>query len=164
MSKIAVTIDGHAFEIEVRQNPANHAEFTAIVAGEEIAVYVPDPDFAAPIEWLVIDRRPYEVSFDRTLHWIQAGGRRCQLEIRDREVAAVRPAGGDGRVKAPIPGLITRIHVAPGENVTPGQPLLILEAMKMENEIRAPRGGAVQQIAVRPGQGVTLNELLVEIG
>jgi biotin carboxyl carrier protein len=41
--------------------------------------------------------------------------------------------------------------------------LLILEAMKMENEIRAPRGGAVQQIAVQPGQGFTLNDLLVVI-
>jgi biotin carboxyl carrier protein len=163
MNKIAVSIDGHAFEVEVRQNPANRSEFTAKVDGEEIQVYVPEPDFAAPIEWLVVDRRPYEVSFDRTLHWIQSSGHRHQLDIRDREVAAVRPAGGDGRVKAPIPGLITRVHVTPGQTVVPGQSLLILEAMKMENEIRAPRGGTVQQINVQPGQGVTLNELLVEI-
>ena len=74
-----------------------------------------------------------------------------------------RPAVADGRVKAPIPGLIARVLVAPGQAVETGQPLLVLEAMKMENELRAPRGGTVQAVKVKPGQTVTLGELMVEV-
>ncbi len=78
-------------------------------------------------------------------------------------MAVTRPASGDGRVKAPIPGLIARLLVEPGAVVEPGTPVLILEAMKMENEIQAPRGGTVTEISVELGQIVTLNELLMEI-
>jgi biotin carboxyl carrier protein len=67
-------------------------------------------------------------------------------------------------VKAPIPGLITRVFVEPGATVQAGQRLLVLEAMKMENEVRAPRGGVVQQVNVHPGQSVNLSEVMVEIG
>ena len=74
-----------------------------------------------------------------------------------------RPVSGDGRVKAPIPGLIAQVLVTPGQVVEAGQTLLVLEAMKMENEIRSPRTGTVRQIKIQPGQTVTLAELLIEI-
>ena len=80
-----------------------------------------------------------------------------------RDAETTRPAVADGRVKAPIPGLIARVLVAPGQTVETGQPLLVLEAMKMENELRAPRGGTVQAVKVKPGQTVTLGELMVEV-
>ena len=66
--------------------------------------------------------------------------------------------------KAPIPGLIARVLVAPGQTVEVGEPLLVLEAMKMENEIRAARAGVVQEIAVSEGETVVLGDLLVEVG
>lgn len=58
---------------------------------------------------------------------------------------------------------MTRIHVEPGQLVELGQPLLVLEAMKMENEIRSPLAGTVRQLVVKPGQTVTLSELMLEI-
>ena len=70
----------------------------------------------------------------------------------------------DGRVKAPVPGLITRILVQPGEKVEAGQPLLVLEAMKMENEIKAPRNGTLLQLNTQTGKTVTLGDVLAEIG
>jgi biotin carboxyl carrier protein len=59
--------------------------------------------------------------------------------------------------------LIARINVEPEQQVEAGQTVLVLEAMKMENEIRASKPGIVRQIHVKPGQTVILNETLVEI-
>jgi len=164
MSKIAVTLSGRTYEIEVRQDAADPTEFTAIVDGQSIDVYVPGADPGQPIEWLVVDRRPYEVSFDSNLRWVHSGGNRRQLELHDLEATFTRPVSGDGRIKAPIPGLITRVLVTPGQEVAAGQSLVVLEAMKMENEIRAPRSGKILRVDVQPGQSVTLDAMLVEIG
>jgi acetyl/propionyl-CoA carboxylase alpha subunit len=163
MRTIAVQIDGQSYTVEVRPDPTTRNTFTAVVDGEPISVILSDADGGALPDWVVAGRRPYEVIFDPELRWLQSGGRRYHLEIRDLEAATSRPASGDGRVKAPIPGLVTRLLVAPGQTVEPGQPLLILEAMKMENEIRAPRGGVVQQVHAQTGQGVARDALLVEI-
>ena len=164
MSRIAVTINGRTYEIDVRQNFADPTVFSASVDGEEIDIYVPGADPSQPIEWIVVDRHPYEVIFDRSLRWVQSGRRRHHLELHDMEATFARPVSGDGGIKAPIPGLITRVLVEPGQQVTAGQSLVVLEAMKMENEIRAPRSGVVLRIDVQPGQSVTLDAMLVEVG
>lgn len=70
----------------------------------------------------------------------------------------------DGKILAILPGLISRINVAPGEKVRAGQPLLVLEAMKMENEITSPCDGTVRTVSVKPEQLVTKGTLLLEIG
>jgi acetyl/propionyl-CoA carboxylase alpha subunit len=164
MRKIVVNLDGQVFTVEVQLDPADRHAFTAVVDGEAIPVTLPESEAPLP-EWAVVGRRPYELIFDADLHWLQSSGRRHHLEIRDAEAAvSVRPTGGDGRVKSPIPGLITRVLVEPDTAVVPGQPLLILEAMKMENEIRASRGGTVREVHVQPGQSVARDALLVDIG
>ena len=61
---------------------------------------------------------------------------RRRLALVDRNL---KPPDGELTVKAPIPGLVVKVLVAPGQQVVEGEPLLILEAMKMENELRAPR-------------------------
>lgn len=66
------------------------------------------------------------------------------------------------RIEAPMPGLILAVHVAPGDAVKEGEPLLILEAMKMENVILAPRDGVIKQVAVAQGAAVDKRSLLVE--
>ena len=164
MSKIAVTLNGRIYEIDVRQHPTDPTEFTAVYDGEQIDVYVPGADSAQQVEWIVVDRRPYEVTFDRSLRWVQSGSRRHPLELHDLEATFARPVSGDGRIKAPIPGLITRVLVETGQEVAAGQSLVVLEAMKMENEIRAPRSGAILRVDVQPGQSVALDAMLVEIG
>jgi len=62
-----------------------------------------------------------------------------------------------------IPGVVRRIHVKPGQKVRRGDNLLVLEAMKMENEIASPAEGKIKAIPVAPGQMVTKGQLLVEL-
>ena len=168
MNRIAVTISGHTYDIEVGRGEEGVQARIFGVDGEAVdetavPVYVPENGQTGQIDWMIVDDRPYELSFDKDLHWVQAYSGRHPIEVRDLSVAVTRPASGDGRVKAPIPGLIARLLVEPGAVVEPGTPVLILEAMKMENEIQAPRGGTVTEISVELGQIVTLNELLMEI-
>lgn len=76
---------------------------------------------------------------------------------------AAAPAVGGTEVKAPMPGTIMSVKVAVGDEVKRGQPLIVLEAMKMENDIVAPKDGTVAAIAVKKGDNVNSNSLLVTI-
>jgi biotin carboxyl carrier protein len=164
MSNISVTIGDHTYTVEVHIQPAGEdLDLTAIVDGEAVKVSALSPNSPEAIEWIAIDHRSYEIVIDHDLRWIQSRSGRHRLEIRDLEAAVARPSSADARVKAPIPGMIMRVLVAAGDRVEAGQPLLVLEAMKMENEIRAPRSGVVGHINVGAGQSVTLHEVLAEI-
>jgi Acetyl/propionyl-CoA carboxylase, alpha subunit len=72
---------------------------------------------------------------------------------------ALKPTLGD--FKAPMPGLIRRVDVQPGQTVEKGDPLLVLEAMKMENVIKAPGPGVVKEAPIEVGQTVEKNALLI---
>ena len=77
---------------------------------------------------------------------------------------AAPPVTGDGaRVDSPMPGNILKVHVAPGQAVKAGDVLVILEAMKMENEIMAPKDGTVTQVLVSKGSTVDTGAPLVVI-
>lgn len=76
----------------------------------------------------------------------------------------ILPAGDGLAISAPLPGTIAAIKVGEGDQVVAGQVLVILEAMKMENEISAPKAGTVKQIAVEKGQSVAVGDALVIIG
>ena len=73
-------------------------------------------------------------------------------------------SAGEGLVTAPMPGKVLRVLVKEGESVKTGQGLLVLEAMKMENEIPAPRDGVVRKIYVKEGDTVNTGDPLIEIG
>jgi biotin carboxyl carrier protein len=77
--------------------------------------------------------------------------------------AAAPRAAGPARVVSPMPGRVVRVLAAEGQAVEPGQGLVVVEAMKMENELRAPRAGRVGEVAVREGQAVETGALLVVI-
>lgn len=79
--------------------------------------------------------------------------------------AAGAAAGGDGegRITAPMPGKVVRILVAPGDEVAARQPLVVVEAMKMENEMSAPRAGTVKEIPVQEGMSVDAGRVLAVI-
>lgn len=66
-------------------------------------------------------------------------------------------------VRAPMPALIVRVEVKEGDSVRPGQGLIVLEAMKMENELKAVQGGIVRQVTVREGQSVERGAFLLRI-
>jgi biotin carboxyl carrier protein len=88
-------------------------------------------------------------------------GELVEIDVQDertRHIQSLVGAGkiqkGGGAVKAPMPGLVVKVLVEPGAAVSAGQGLVVLEAMKMENEIGAPRAGRVAEIAVHTGQTV----------
>jgi acetyl/propionyl-CoA carboxylase alpha subunit len=68
-----------------------------------------------------------------------------------------------GGLEAPMPGKVIAVKVAPGDTVTRGQELLVVEAMKMENAIRAPRDGRVKAVSARVGDSVSPGTVLVEL-
>lgn len=164
MSKLQITIDGQAFEVELSLPNDSSEQIRVLVNGEPVHVTVPALAGPEAIEWAIVNHWPYDLQIDHDLRWIQSNRGRHSLEIHDVEMAVSRPSNGDGRIKAPIPGMITRLLVEPGQPVEAGQPVLVLEAMKMENEIRAPRSGTLTNLYVKAGQGVKLFELIAEIG
>ncbi len=164
MSKIGVTLGGYAFEVDINPGQRMDSEVTVQVNNESIRAVVPET--GTPIDqlgWIIVDGRPHEIVIDSELSWIKACGGLHVLEVRDLEAPVTRPVSLDSRIKAPIPGVIKAVLVKLGDSVEAGQPLLVLEAMKMENEIHATKPGIVSQLAVTAGQKVTLNEVLAEI-
>jgi biotin carboxyl carrier protein len=72
------------------------------------------------------------------------------------------PAGDGSGIGSPIAGTVLEVKVAPGDVVTEGQPLLIIEAMKMETAIAAPGAGTIKAVLVAAGDGVRENQTLIE--
>jgi biotin carboxyl carrier protein len=87
-----------------------------------------------------------------------------EAHARLASVAGTRGAGHARReLKAPMPGLLVKLLCAAGDVVEPGQPLAVLQAMKMENELSLPRGGTVTAISAEAGQTVEQGQVLVII-
>ena len=84
--------------------------------------------------------------------------------IRPAPVDELAEARAEGAVEAPLPGTILAVKVAVGDVVEPGQVLMLLEAMKMENEIVAPTAGRVEKVRVVPGANVSLGDILCVLG
>ena len=82
---------------------------------------------------------------------------------RQKKDSAAGPAGGPQRVVAPMPGKVVRVLVKPGDDVKARQGLVVVEAMKMENELRAARDGRVRDIAVAEGQSVDAGAVLIVV-
>lgn len=82
---------------------------------------------------------------------------------RPAGAAAGDAAGGASRLTAPMPGKVVRVLVAPGDRVAARQPLVVVEAMKMENELAAPRAGIVTEVPVTEGMSVEAGRLLAAV-
>ena len=98
---------------------------------------------------------------------VVVGGRAHRLRLLDERAMRRRKASaaGDGEhdVRAAMPGKVIAVLVEFGGKVERGQGLLVIEAMKMENEIQAPRAGEVTELRVKPGQAVEAGELLARV-
>jgi len=155
------TVAGRTARAEVR---GADGRYTVVVDGRASEVDVRE---AGPhIMSLIIGGRSHEVGIERCEGGYRVAVRGKVLAVDLVEAArgtAVprRAAGGPARVQAPMPGKLVRVLVAAGEEVGAGQGLVVMEAMKMENEIRAPRAGRVKEAPVREGQAVETGALLV---
>jgi acetyl-CoA/propionyl-CoA carboxylase, biotin carboxylase, biotin carboxyl carrier protein len=100
---------------------------------------------------------------DGRTRWLGADGAAWPLTEPDPETPAAAAAAGAAEVRSPMPGTVIAVHVAAGERVTAGQPLIVVEAMKMEHTLAAPRDGHVKDLLVRSGQQVTLDQVLAVV-
>ena len=99
---------------------------------------------------------------------VRCGGQEFHATVSDPRAwrgarGALFGAEGKQRVIAPMPGKVVRILVSAGETVEADQGLIVVEAMKMQNEIRAPKAGTIERIFIREGQAVAAGEALVTI-
>jgi pyruvate carboxylase subunit B len=158
----------------------NGAEVRIDVDGENIRIdgnamraRLVDTD-GGPVRMLTLGERVYRVevrpgeSRGRYTLWID--GFRFEVDALDERARAIRelaastakPAGPAPLI-APMPGMIVRVQVVEGDVVQPGQGLVVMEAMKMENELRATAVGTVSRVRVAPGTAVEKGALLLEL-
>ena len=106
-------------------------------------------------------RNTYGVLVEGTRYLVKVQDERTRrLSLADR---SLKPPPGELIIRAPIPGLVVKVSVMPNQAVAEGETLIILEAMKMENELRAPRAGTVHEVRVEPGAQVGLGQVMVTI-
>ncbi len=98
---------------------------------------------------------------------VDVGGETYALQVEEHTRYLIRTHGGAGAgrgvrtLTAPLPGRVTHVAVRTGDAVQPGDTLLVIEAMKMENEFRAVAAGTVAEVRVQPGQAVNAGDVLV---
>jgi biotin carboxyl carrier protein len=130
---LTVQIDGHTYTVEIQD--INKRPIVAIVDGERFEIHPETELGLTPVSEPVI--------------------------LNTSSDSFTKPGNSKGLV-APLPGTVTEIHVLPGAQVQPGQPVCVIEAMKMKNTIRADREGTILTVPVSPGQTVKYKQVLVE--
>ena len=118
---------------------------------------------------VLVDGASHDVAVEKTSEGfgVVIRGDRFDVDLKDAvKGAAIGKVAHTGPLKltAPMPGKIVKVLVAPGEAVEAGRGVLVMEAMKMENELKVSRAGAVQEIKVKEGQAVEMGALLLVIG
>ncbi|MFE2428274.1 acetyl/propionyl/methylcrotonyl-CoA carboxylase subunit alpha [Streptomyces sp. NPDC059373] len=130
--------------------------------GEPVpARLITSDDALAVLEWAGIIH-----TFHHAGAWLGRDGDSWQVAGHDPVEAALRGGAGAGGVDtlaAPMPGTVTVVKVAPGDTVTAGQSLLVVEAMKMEHVITAPHDGTVTELDVTPGSTVAMDQVLAVV-
>ena len=154
---IEVVVDGDRAVVNGEATPARLSEITG-----------------TPIRILSLGERVYRLQVrpgarkgEYTL-WLD--GHRFDLEALDERTRAIRDLSatksgptGPAPLVAPMPGMVVRVHVHEGDGVQTGQGLVVMEAMKMENELRAAGAGRVKRVLVSPGTAVEKGSLLLEL-
>lgn len=163
--KLQIEIDGQTCQVDL--DTATPGLWTVRVDGESVEA---DVCFLRPgVLSLLLGGRSHRVvldaeSPDPILH---LGARRIPYRVEDpRSLRSRRRHGSaDGPVilKAPMPGRIVRVLVEKGQEVAAHQGVLVVEAMKMQNEMKSPREGCVADLRVAPGQTVSSGEILAII-
>ena len=141
-----VTVNGAVHRVELL--PV-HAGLSALYRGDGVNFAVASQRLGRDHWRISLAQRHFEVRL------------RSPLE-RDGGAGAAGHAGPH-EVRAPIPGRVVGVSVAAGEAVRPGQPLIVLEAMKMENQICAEAAGTVERVLVAPGATVETGQVLVVV-
>ena len=168
---------GNAVKYFVRINDERHEVLLdgegLHVDGEDVAAQVMPVD-GTPVRMVTIGDEVHRVvvrpAGTRGAYTLWLDGWRFEVEALDERTQAIRDLSGASAgpagpapLKAPMPGLIVRVSVQVGDQVQAGQGIVVMEAMKMENELRATAAGKVKSILATPGTAVEKGALLVEL-
>jgi len=134
-------------------------------------------DVEAELHWLGVDEVMVELDGSRhrafvrrtETGWrIQIRGRTFEIDVEDERAHTIRALAGEARaesgtrdLRAPMPGLVVSVLVEPGQRVEIGDGLVVVEAMKMENELKADGAGTVSAVSTKPGETVDRDDVLV---
>jgi biotin carboxyl carrier protein len=140
MKKFKFTIRGQEYDVEIKDFQGSNATIEVNGTSYDVDVHVEEKASKTPR----LVRKPV----------VNKPG--------EGKIAKGAAAGGV-TVKAPLPGSIIKINVAVGDTINPGDTLLVMEAMKMENNVMAEKGGTVKAIKVNVGDSVLQDDVLVEI-
>lgn len=164
-----VTIDGKLHRVELTRGRDGLA---VSVDGKHVAVdaVLAERDVLS----LLVDGRSYDIKREQTasedarMHVIVRGisfaaDVRDPRSYRSRQAAAGGAATGPKKIVSPMPGKVVRILAPAGTQVEAGQGVVVVEAMKMQNEIKSPKAGTVQRIAVAEGAAVESGALLAVV-
>jgi biotin carboxyl carrier protein len=166
--ELIVTVEGRDRTVSL-EGPGPDGRFRIAVDGAEQEV---DARALRPGTWsLLIGGRSFVVDLDRRRAGVAAsvGDSETMLRVEDALHRRLASAAGSRTtqrgeaIRAPIAGKVVKVLVAQGDHVPAGAPVIVLEAMKMENELAAERGGMVSAIYKTAGQAVDTGDLLVEI-
>ena len=143
-----VSVDGKVYEIDF-ESVSGQPVYSLIVDGRSHESYI----YQGEENWQVLLRgRLYPVTVED------------EREMRLRAAAGGRVAEtGEFHLRAPMPGLVVTVTVTEGQEVKKGEVLLILESMKMQNELKAPRDGTIGRIRVQPGESVEQRQTLLSV-
>jgi acetyl/propionyl-CoA carboxylase alpha subunit len=164
--KYVVTINGTEHEVALDGDGVH-------VGSEDINARVAPVD-GTPVRIVTIGDEVHRVVVrqggSRGMYTLWLDGWRFEVEALDERTRAIRALAGASAgpsgpapLVAPMPGLIVRVHVAVGDAVQAGQGLVVMEAMKMENELRAQAAGRVKTVHATPGTAVEKGALLIEL-
>jgi biotin carboxyl carrier protein len=161
--KYTTIINGEQYEVEIQRDGS------VLVNGNRH-----DVDFlelGSSLYSIIKDNRSLELAIDedQNQYEILMDGRLYEGQVLDQRAMLMmnRKGGlklGTGEVTSPMPGLIIEVLVAEGDTVTEGQTVVILESMKMQNELKAPRDGVVLSVNTEPDVNVDKDALLVVVG
>jgi biotin carboxyl carrier protein len=158
-----VTIAGKPHRVEITRSSAG-TEIKLDGAPVAADVLQPEPDTLS----VLLDGRSFEVRRERAPEGplaLEINGRRVTAEVRDPRSLRSRRAAGDilegpQRLKASMPGKVVRILAPEGTQVEAGQGVLVVEAMKMQNEVKSPKAGVVAKILAAEGTAVNAGDAL----
>ena len=156
-TRVTVDVEPDAVTVTGRRIPASLAD----IEGTPVRMVT----IGDRVHRVVVRRREskghYVLWIDGYTYDVEALDERTRT-IRDLTAEAAGPTGPRPLV-APMPGLIVRVLVGPGDTVQEGQGLVVMEAMKMENELRSSGTGRVTRVAVTPGAAVEKGAVLIEL-
>lgn len=133
-----------------------------------------DPSAGTPARTLRIGERVVRIVIHaregKGQYVLGIDGHRYVVEALDERTRVIRemtarnaPPSGPAPIVAPMPGLVVRVNVQPGDEVSAGQSVVVMEAMKMENELRAAAAGTVKTVRTAPGTPVEKGAVLIEL-